>query len=579
MPTVAQLDRLKALLDKLTPLAGTQRGDVIKAQDWNDVVSSLIEVARAVLADDSQQTVPPHDHVDQVKASWLDPSLRTVVQGGGLADPAAQGQLGLLRRTLDRLGTRLDTAEQKTGEVRDRISTVTTSDLARQSEIAAVRQTVSNFGDRADEILGLRSTLQSVQTDVQTALTVAQRLTVNGQPVDFNAYEQRIKAVEQIGVSLRTPSGALLDATQLENRLTQLTNTLVTQTQLDDILSKRPANIPQATIDGLQLGLRASLKTDIGAATSTLADSLRAETTERLAGVDAVAARAVADALPGLQQAALAAIRPEISAAALKTLGDAQAAITTAIVANADGLRTEFKGQLDAAQTSTAIFIGNEINRLTATQFNSLRATVADLQTSTAALTAGRTRQEAALQVLGTRVEQVARDGATGQADLKTAILAELTGRFATQATTLDVRLSDLAAQQQQRLDASITEARRAIGDQITAAVTQTVADEVRKAETRINANMVGIAHDQVAAVQDQLQTSITAAVSTAMQSVPGVVSAEVRRQTATIPSLVQAEVARTRGSVVTTGTTVTITPTTTVTTPVITRAGPILRP
>ena len=252
MPTVAQLDRLKALLDKLTPLTGTQRGDVIKAQDWNDVVGSLIEVARAVLADDSTQTVPPHEHVDQVKASWLDPSLRNVVQNGGLSDPAAQAQLGDLRRTLDRVGARLDSAEQKTTEVGDRISAVTTNDLARQSEIAAVRQTVSNFGDRADEILGLRTTLQSVQTEVQTAITAAQRLVVNGQPVDFNAFDQRLKAVEQIGVSLRTPSGALLDATQLENRLTQLTNTLVTQAQLEDILSKRPANIPQATIDGLQ---------------------------------------------------------------------------------------------------------------------------------------------------------------------------------------------------------------------------------------------------------------------------------------------------------------------------------------
>jgi predicted transcriptional regulator len=506
-----------------------------------------------VLADDSTQTVPPHEHVDQVKSSWLDPSLRNVIQGGGLSDPVAQGQLGELRRTLVRVTARLDTTEQKTGEVHDRITAVTTTDLARQSEIAAVRNTVSNFGDRADEVLGLRTTLESVRTDVQTAITAAQRLVVDGQPVDFNAFDQRLKSVEQIGVSLRTPSGALLDAAQLENRLTQLTNTLVTQAQLEDVLSHRPANIPQATIDGLQQGLRGNLKTDLDAATATLATTLQAQTTERLAGINAIAAQAVADALPGLQQSALATIRPEIEAAATKSLESAQAAIATAVAANTEGLRAEIKGQLQAVQTSTAALIGTEITRLTAGQLTALGASITELQTTAAALGAGRTQQDAALQTLSTRVEQVARDGASTQADLRTAILAELTSRFAAQTSTLDARLTDLAAQQQQRLDASIGEVRRTIGDQITTAVTRSVADEVRKAETRINASMVTIAHDQIAAVQDQLQTSIKTAVTASMQSVPGVVSAEVLRQTATMPDLVKAEVARTSRTVVAT--------------------------
>ena len=76
MPTVAQLDRLKALVDRLTPLTQIQRGELIRAQDWNDVVGTLLEVARAVLADEvTPQTVPPHEHPDQVKTSLARPCI------------------------------------------------------------------------------------------------------------------------------------------------------------------------------------------------------------------------------------------------------------------------------------------------------------------------------------------------------------------------------------------------------------------------------------------------------------------------------------------------------------------------
>ena len=67
MPTVAELERLQALVGQLVPLAETQRGELIRAQDWNTVVGALIEVARATLSADATETVPPHEHPDQVR--------------------------------------------------------------------------------------------------------------------------------------------------------------------------------------------------------------------------------------------------------------------------------------------------------------------------------------------------------------------------------------------------------------------------------------------------------------------------------------------------------------------------------
>src|SRR5262245_1523945 len=103
MPTVAELERLRALVERLTPLTQIQRGDLIRAQDWNDVVSALLDVARATLADNAADApVSAHEHPDQVKMSWLEPSLRALIERGPLSDPAATGKLDDLGRRLGR---------------------------------------------------------------------------------------------------------------------------------------------------------------------------------------------------------------------------------------------------------------------------------------------------------------------------------------------------------------------------------------------------------------------------------------------------------------------------------------------
>ena len=79
MPTVAELQRLDALINRLTPLSQVAQGELIRAQAWNDVVGTVIEVARAVLADAQVEVVPAHDHPEQVELSWLDPRLRSLI--------------------------------------------------------------------------------------------------------------------------------------------------------------------------------------------------------------------------------------------------------------------------------------------------------------------------------------------------------------------------------------------------------------------------------------------------------------------------------------------------------------------
>ena len=88
----ADLERLQAVVSRLAPLSNAVTGDLIRAQDWNALVTAVVDLARAVLAA-GPASVPPHEHVGQVKQAWLDPRLATTLERGAFADPDAAGRL------------------------------------------------------------------------------------------------------------------------------------------------------------------------------------------------------------------------------------------------------------------------------------------------------------------------------------------------------------------------------------------------------------------------------------------------------------------------------------------------------
>ena len=74
MASTAQLERVRVLVERLAPLSNAQRGELIRADDWNALVSALVDVARALL-DPTAAGVPTHEHIDQVTLAWLHPCL------------------------------------------------------------------------------------------------------------------------------------------------------------------------------------------------------------------------------------------------------------------------------------------------------------------------------------------------------------------------------------------------------------------------------------------------------------------------------------------------------------------------
>ena len=112
MPTVGELERLSALVARLTPLSAQERGDLITADDWNLLVGAVLEVARAVVDRDGEAAVAPHDHPGQVSLGWLDPKLRSLVERGGLQDPEGSVRLTGAERAVAGAGARIDALER-----------------------------------------------------------------------------------------------------------------------------------------------------------------------------------------------------------------------------------------------------------------------------------------------------------------------------------------------------------------------------------------------------------------------------------------------------------------------------------
>lgn len=157
-----ELDRIQGIVAALQGLGNAQRGDLIRAQQWNDLVSLVGSVAQMLLTTLQQErAVPPHDHPDQVKSSWLDPSLRALIEKGSLADPALVARLTELNGRVSRLEARHDQLRDDTVLVRDRFSELSTRELVRDANIKDVRLLAESKTLPEEKITGIREVLST----------------------------------------------------------------------------------------------------------------------------------------------------------------------------------------------------------------------------------------------------------------------------------------------------------------------------------------------------------------------------------------------------------------------------------
>ena len=255
MASVAELERLTALTQRLIPISQFQRGTLIRADDWNLLIAAVIELARAVFLDTDSSATNDHEHADEVDIGWLTPRLRTLIEQGGLSDPVANRRLINLERNNEKNNSKIDESLINIGKLRSNIDDVKINDIGREGDLTILRRQFEAQSDSRDEVLDLRISLDSIKDNINKALEIGDLITVNGQVADINNLFERITDLETLGESLTGSDGNVLDASSLEIQLAELQTTLVSQEQLDEALDQVRIRPPQDIVDILQADL------------------------------------------------------------------------------------------------------------------------------------------------------------------------------------------------------------------------------------------------------------------------------------------------------------------------------------
>jgi len=378
MPTAADLDRLRALVERLSPLATARPGEPVGSEGWNTVVGALIELTRAVLGEERGEAVPPHSHIDQVKSSWLDPGLRAIIEKGGLSEPGAATTVLKLEQSVRRLDDRLRAVDGGLGSIRDRMSEFATRDLVREADVTRLNRGLDSVALAPEAVRDLRRSLDAIAPDVKAAVAAAERLTVNGEPVDLADWNGRIATLEGLRDGLIGAEGEPLTATVLEKRLTELRNTLVTEDELDEAFASRPIVVPDERVDALADTLRVDLRSDISADLVSLETRLRGETNARFSDVETLVARRVAEATPALEQRIRAQVRTEMQAADAALRDELLIETDRRRSADINGLDQRTGERFEAVQSSQETVVRGQLDRLLPARLQGLETRIGD---------------------------------------------------------------------------------------------------------------------------------------------------------------------------------------------------------
>ena len=510
MPTVADLERLNALLTRLNPLGDATQGEIIRAEDWNTLVHALAEVARVVLAEDRQAVPAPHEHPDQVTAGWLDPRLRALIERGPLSDPGVEARMQALEQRVDRLAARIEALLGSVGEVRDRVTEVTTRDLLRQAEVTNVRRVVEGLDDSRESVRELRETLGVLQKDVLTAVTVGQRLTVDGQPIDFKNVVERLDRADALRTRLTAPNGEVFDARGFENRLTALTNTLVTQQALDEALETVRRTTPANDLGQIEGNLRNQLLDQMNTSFGTFRDEVRAENNARFAEVDVRINARLADAVPDITAQVLGSVRPEINAAATDTRESLTLLIEQRVSDMGSNLKADYTQQFDDLRLNIGTQVGAEVDRRLSSRLEGVNSRVGTLEESLRPLTERVGKLETDMIDVRTSIDRNVTDFDSRTGILRGELLAEMDRRDQVQARQFERQLTTLDGALSQRINVAIADSRRTLSTETRVAARDTARAEVRAVETRLRGDIGSISRD---AVTEIVRTEINAEV------------------------------------------------------------------
>jgi hypothetical protein len=535
MPTPEDLQRLRGLLTQLNSIGNVQRGELIRAEDWNALVEAVANVAQAVLGAEGAPTVPPHEHPDQVSSGWLSPQLREVFERGPLADPAAQQRLLDLEQGLRRLAERLDESRSRVDEFRGRLTDIVTRDLEREAAVTNVRRAVEGVIDPRPDLLNIRNTLASVQREMGSVLQAASRLTVDGQVVDLGLVVNRVGQLEGFRDRLRLSNGQLLDASAVEQRLAEVANRSVSQQQLDDAIRTRPTQVPTEVLSGIEDRLGTNLRNQVNGSLETFGTQIRGEVTNRLSGVGDLVSSRLNDALPAVTQSINTTLTASIEAARRGAIDAAIAGAGQALNTREQAIRTDLQSGLAELRSGIPATVRTEVGQQLPTQLASVRTDLTAVNRRLDLVSAQATRHDDTLNQHSVAIAAIPQDQANLRTELRQTLLAEVELRSTNITRSLDDRLATFDRTQSDRFRNLSDDLRRQSSDTAQRIATETASAQLRDLRAQMLAEIRSVAREEVTVgIRDQVRFQVNDVVKERFAEVPGLIATEVRRTNVT---------------------------------------------
>ena len=467
MPTTAEIERLKALVDRLLPLSARGRGEVISADDWNIVVGALLEVARSVVESGADRDIPAHDHPDQVQLGWLDPRVRALIERGPLDDPVAVGRINAVQRGVAAAAERTEALAAEIRSVRNSAGRVEVSDLDRESTITRLTRRIDGLADGREDVTALRGSLDALREDLTSVSTFAEGFS-NVTPAELLA---SMGAVEDLRSRLTTPTGALLDASEIERRLAELSTTLVTEQELSEAISGVRTRLPDDLRANIFEEVRVAAQHQAEASNSTLAERLQAQIAERLGEVEATATRAATEAAGQFRDTLRRELHDALQQELSNTIATGDAGVSAdlrrAIANSAASLQVVIDQRATALEAGVGDRVRAEIARVQPELTATISATLAD---SVAEVSGRLGRTEASMgelrRTLTTAVTDVAANAERSTTEVRSELergMRRVSAQLADAQTTLGESLRAEIASERQRVDRALDSVRAGI--------------------------------------------------------------------------------------------------------------------
>lgn len=210
--------RITSILDRLTAISRMAPGMPLRAEDWNTVISAVIDLAR--LQGTQAGTSTAHDHKGQVSRDWLDVPLGDFVDSTRALQTGMQEQIKALGVRMDRLETRFNAISEQVSTLQSTVDSQADGALDRDITLKRVGDRVDNLDLLGSQVADVRTQLTLIDPQLKDALRLRSELTgPEGVLPDLGAMQNRINDLDKLQENLRLADGSIGRLRDLERRL------------------------------------------------------------------------------------------------------------------------------------------------------------------------------------------------------------------------------------------------------------------------------------------------------------------------------------------------------------------------